>query len=290
MRPFDYINCPNLGDACKVLFQHREQGKIIAGGQSLVPLLRQRLISPSPIINIKGLTDLAYINDGPNSVKIGALTIHRALETSPLIKQRFPILVDAERRVGNVQVRNWGTVGGNLCHADPAGDLAPPLMALGAKVKAVRVRGEREIPLNSFFVNLFTTALEADEILAEIEVPHLSPGSGGAYRKESVIAGGSPIASVAVVVSLNGGQVAREVRIVLGGAGPTPVRAVRAEQFVSGKKIDTDIAEQAGAIAAAEANPTASVDGSVEYKRHIVHVLTAEMIGLALERARSGRS
>lgn len=290
MRPFDYLDCKNLKDACTFLSQHKEEARIIAGGQSLIPLLRQRLISPAYVINIKGLNDLAYINSGTDSLKIGALTTHRAIETSPLIKERFPILTDAERRTGNVQVRNWGTVGGNLCHADPAGDLAPGIIALRATVKAVSLRGERIISLEDFFVDLFTTTLEPDEIMAEIEVPYLPPGSAGAYRKETVIAGGTPIASVAVVISLEDSRVVKDIRIVLGGVGSTPLRAVKAEQLLRGNKMDSDLTKEAGLMAAQEANPTAGIDGSVGYKRHIVAVLAAEIIDQAVGRIEARRN
>lgn len=287
MKQFEYLQPESLADACGLLSEHGEEARVIAGGQSLIPLLRQRLIAPKFLIDIKGLDNLAYIHNGDGNLRIGALTIHRAIETSSLIKEKFPILSDAERRLGCVQIRNWGTIGGNLSHADPAGDLAPALMALGAKVKASSVRGEREIDLEGFFVDLFTTVLEPDEILSEIVIPQPQPCTGAAYRKETVIAGGSPIASVAVAITLvQTRDTVEAARIVLGGVGFTPVRAREAEQFMLGKKIGGMILEGIGEVAGKEARPAESIDGSVEYKREIVKVLTEEMIELAIERAR----
>ncbi len=287
MQPFEYLEPSSLKEACSLLSKYKERAKIIAGGQSLVVLLRQRLIAPNYIVNIKNLQELQYIRDGGDSLRIGALTTHRAIETSPLIKDRFPSLVDSEHNLGQVQIRNWGTVGGNLCHADPGGDLAPPLIALGAKAKAVSIRGEREIALEEFFINLFATVLESDEILTEIEVPYLPRYSAGAYRKETIVAGDFPIAAVAAVIGLGEGQdTVKEARIVLGGVGVTPIRAREAEKVLIGKKVNGRLAEEAGVAASREADPTADARGSVEYKRKLVRLLTKEMLDLAIERAR----
>lgn len=287
MKRFEYLEPASLKEACSLLSKYKEKAKIIAGGQSLVVLLRTRIFTPDYIINIKNLQKLEYIRDGGDSLRIGALTTHRALETSPLVKDRFPMLAEAEHRLAQVQIRNWGTVGGDLCHADPAADLSPPLIALGAKVKAASVRGEREIALEEFFVDYFTTVLEADEILAEIDVPYLPPYSAGAYRKETIIAGDYPIASVAAVIGLDKQrETVKEARIVLGAVGTTPIRANEAGQAIIGNKLNGRLAEEAGVIASREAHPIADVLGSVEYKRRLVGLLTKEMVDLAIERAR----
>ena len=173
MRPFEFLIPKSLAEACSLLSEYKEEAKIISGGQSLIPQLRLRVLAPKFVIDIKNLLELDYIRENNDSLKIGSVTSHRTIETSPLVRQRFPVLVEMERRVADVQIRNWGTLGGNLAHADPAGDPAPPLIALGAKVKAVSVRGEREIPLGELFIDFLTTVLEPDEILTEIAVPYL---------------------------------------------------------------------------------------------------------------------
>lgn len=272
MRPFEYLKPKNLKEACAMFSKHKDEAKILAGGQNLMLLLRQRLVAPQYIINIKGLPGLEYINRAPDGIRIGALTTHRAIETSPLIKKTYPILAEMEKVVGSVQVRNWGTIGGNLAHADPSADPIPVLIALGAKVKAVSVRGEREIALEEFCVDYFQTALEADEILVEISVPKPAPKSGGVYIKESVREGDFGIATVATVVTLGENQKVKEARIVLGSQSRKPVRAKKAEKVVIGKKAGDDL-EEAGVVAAREADPATDINGSEEYKRELTRVV-----------------
>ena len=287
MKPFEYIRPKSLAEALSLLSEHREEAKIIAGGQSLIPQLKLRVLAPKFIIDVKNLQELSYIRDDRDSLRIGALTTHRAIETSPLVKDRFPILVEAAHRLGQVQIRNWGTIGGALSHADPEADLAPPLIALRAKGKALSTRGEREIALEDFFVDYFTTVLEVDEILTEIEVPFLAPHSAGAYRKETIIAGDFPIVSVAVAIGLDERrETVKEARIVLGAVGVTPIRATEAGRVIIGKKVNGRIAYEAGAVASTEAQPVTDVLGSVEYKRKLVGLLTKEMVNLAIERAK----
>lgn len=284
---YELLEPESLKEACSLLSEYKERAKLIAGGQSLVPLLKGRYILPDYVISLKNLRELEYIREDGNCLRIGALTIHRAIETSPLIKDKLPVLVEAERWLAQLQIRNWGTIGGGLSHADPAGDLAPPLIALGAKVIAASTRGERTIPLEEFFVNIFTTVLESDEILKEVEVPFLPPNSGVAYRKETVIAGDYPIVSVAAAVFLDAQrETVKGARIVMGAVGMTPIVAGEAGKAITGKKVSDKLAEEAGALASKEADPTADVLGSVEYKREVAGVLATEIVGLAIERAR----
>jgi carbon-monoxide dehydrogenase medium subunit len=286
MKRFDYLTPKSVEEAYSFLSDHKEEAKIIAGGQSLIPQLKLRVLAPKFVVDIKNLTDLEYIRESQDSLKIGALTTHRRIETSEVIKKRFPVLVEMEHRLSDVQIRNWGTLGGNLCHADPAGDPAPVLVALGTKVKAVSARGERTIALGEFCINYLTTVLEPDEILTEIEVPYPPSFSGAAYRKETVRAADFPIASVAAVVSLDGEQGrVKKARIVLGGVGKTPVEAIQAEQVLAGEKAHGKLAREAGKVAANEIRPIADVHGSEEYKRKIVELLTEEIVSLAIKRA-----
>ncbi len=284
---YELLEPQSLEEACSLLAKHKEDAKLLAGGQSLVPLLKGRYILPDYVINLKNLHELEYIRNDGDRIRIGALTIHRNLETSPIIKDKLPVLIEAEKWLAQMQIRNWGTVGGGISHADPAGDLGPPLIALKAKVIAASSRGERTIPLEEFFVNIFTTVLEPDEILKEVEVPVPPPNSGIAYRKETIIAGDYPITSVAAAIHLDAQtETVKDARIVLGAVGMTPILAREAGKAITGKKANAKLAEEAGALASKEADPTADVLGSVEYKREVTGVLAAEIVGLAIERAK----
>lgn len=287
MHTFNYLQPKSVAEACSWLSENKGKANILAGGQSLVAMLKNRVITPDYIIDIKHIGELAYIRDGGESVKVGALTTHRTLETSDLVKQRLPVLVEAEHKLAHRQIRNWGTVGGDLCHADPAADISPPLIALDAKVKVTSTRGEREIPLKDFFVDYFTPALEDDEIMVEIEVPNMPSGSAAAYRKETITSGDYPIVSVAAFIRLDEHkEKIKEARIVLGAAGVTPIFAEETSEALGGKDANGDVGEEAGNIAMREANPVSDVLGSEEYKRKMVGILTREMVNLAIERAR----
>ena len=269
MRPFEYLEPGSLNEACSMLSKLKEDAKIIAGGQSMLPILKQRLIAPRYIISIKHLSDLSYITAGRDWVKIGALTTHRTVETSPLIKERFPILGSMEASLASVQIRNSGTLGGSLCHADPAEDAAPALLALGARLKTVSVRGIREIPIDDFFVDYLETVLEPDEILVEIEVPNLAPMTAATYIKEAIRFGDYPIISVAAAVTTDKKGMVKEVRIALGAVGKTPVRAKSAEAILVEKKVNTEVLQEVGKAVAKEIEPTSDVIASSEYKREL---------------------
>lgn len=224
MKDFKYLFPKNVKEACTFLSQYPEEAKIIAGGQSLLILLKQMLISPSYLIDIKGLSELDYIRyDEKDGLRLGALTTHRALETSPVVRERFFMLADMEKRLASVQIRNWGTLGGNLCHGDPASDLAPPLIALGAEVKLISLRGERIIKGEEFFRDYYETVLEPDEILAEVHVP-VTPRGGGIYLKMGLRETDMALAGVAtfLVVAPKDHEVCEDIRIVMGSVASTP--------------------------------------------------------------------
>ncbi|MBI4334692.1 MAG: xanthine dehydrogenase family protein subunit M [Chloroflexi bacterium] len=288
MRPFKFLEPRNLEHACSLLARHGDRARVIAGGQSLLPVLKHRVISPRYLINLKGLPGLEYVRIVDGGLAIGALATHRALETSALVKTRFPVLAEMESTLGSVPVRNWGTIGGNLCHADPGGDAGPVLMVLGARLKAVSARGQRHIAVREFFKGYLETTLEPDEILAEVEVPQPLPHSGAVYWKESVRTGDYAIASVAALVEVDG-AVIRNARIVLGAVGSTPVEATLTEKALTGKPIDVNL-DEAASLAAAEANPKIDVEGSAEYKRQIVKYITKEALRRAIARAQDSNS
>jgi aerobic carbon-monoxide dehydrogenase medium subunit len=286
MTPFQFIEPENLEDACRLLGELGTSAKIMTGGQSLMVLLKQRLVTPDYVIGIKKLQELDYLTADRDRIAIGSLTTHRQLETSPVIEKELPMLVEMERNVASIQIRNWGTIGGNLCIGDPACDPAVALLALEAKVKLRSLRGEREVPLEEFFADYLETALEPDEILVEVVVPRPEAHTQGAYVKESVRAGDYGIATAAVVVSLDGGVI-KKARIALGAAGPTPLRAKKAEEAISGRDVDSAL-EVAGSIAAEEAHPTTDIEGSEAYKRRIIELITKEALAIAVKRVREG--
>jgi carbon-monoxide dehydrogenase medium subunit len=284
---FELLEPKNLSEACSLLAEHKEKAKIVAGGQGLLPLLKHRQLKPKYLINIKNLPGLEYIDDGRSGLRIGALTTNRAIEISSLIKQRHPMLAELERMVGDVQTRNWGTLAGNLCAASPTSDPAPALIALGATLRSVSMRGEREVPLEDFFVEYLKTALEPDEIVAEIQIPDPPPYTGGAYHKERVRMTDSPIASVAAVISLDGSDTVAMARIVLQAVCPTPVRAREAESFIVGKKVDDKFIDEVAVLAEKAACPISDIYGSAEYKREMVRVVTKQVVTEAIKRARA---
>lgn len=284
---FELLEPKNLSEACSLLAEHKERGKVIAGGQGLLPLLKHRQIKPKYLINIKSLPDLEYIDDGKNGLRIGALATNRAIELSTLVAKRHPMLVELERVVGDIQTRNWGTLVGNLCAASPTSDPAPALIALGATLKVISVRGEREVPLEEFFVEYLKTALEPDEIVTEIQIPNPPPYAGEAYHKERVRMTDSPIASVAAVIRLDGSDTVAMARIVLQAVCPTPVRARGAENFMVGKKVEDKLIGEVAVLAEKAACPISDIYGSAEYKKEMVRVVTRQVVAEAIKRAKA---
>jgi len=287
IKDFQYLAPKTLDEALALLAQHQDECKVIAGGQSLLILMRQGLVAPAYLIDIKGLAGLAYIKFDPKEgLRIGALTTHRAIEKSPEIQQRFGVLVEMERRLASIQTRNWGTIGGNLCHADPAGDPGPVLIALGATVTVASTEGPRTVPLEDFVQDYFETDLKHNELLTEVRVPTPAPQTGTVYSKFNVIESELGTVGVAVSITLSAtDRTCGDVRIVLGGAGPRPLRAKQAEAALRGKKITDDLLKEAGERAAAEAQPISDINASADYRRELLKVQVRRMAAEALSRA-----
>jgi carbon-monoxide dehydrogenase medium subunit len=285
---FEYFAPKTVEEALKLLSQYDEdECKVIAGGQSLNILMKQRLITPKYLIDIKGISDLDYIKlDEKEGLKIGALTTHRAIEKSPVIQKGFSVLAEMEQNISSVETRNWGTIGGNVCHGDPGGDPAPVLIALNAKLKMTSLSEERTMDAEDFTLDYFETALRHDELLTEIQVPSLSPNTGVKFTKISQIAGDYATASVAVLITLDQKEICSDVRITLGSVAVAPMRAKKAEELLKGKKISDELLAEAGQIASEEASPTPDVEASEEYKRELVKVLVKRVGGEALQRAK----
>jgi len=288
MRDFEYLPTKTIQEACSLISQYKEEGKVLAGGQSLITLLRQKLISPSCLIDIKGVSELDYITfDEKKGLRMGALTTHRAIEKSPLIQSKYPVLSDMEKSVASVQTRNWGTIGGNLCSADPIGDPAPSLIALNAKIKIVSSREEKAIPLEEFFTDYFTTLLEPDEILTEIQLPPPVAHTGVVYMKFSTIEAGIKIVSTSTSMILDSDkQTCKEARIVMSAVAPVPFSARKAGELLIGKKINDGLIAEAAQLASEETNPTSDVHASAEFRREIAKVLVRRAVKEAFEKAK----
>jgi carbon-monoxide dehydrogenase medium subunit len=285
---FEYFAPKTIEEALKLLSQYEEgECKVIAGGQSLIILMKQKLLTPKYLIDIKGLSDLDYIKlDDKQGLKIGALATHRSIEKSPVIQNGFSVLAEMEQNISSVETRNRGTIGGNVCHGDPGGDPVPVLIALNAKLKMTSLSGERTVDAEDFTLDYFETALHHDELLAEIQIPSIPPNTGVKFTKYSQIAGDYATASVAVLITLDKKEICDNARIALGSVAVAPMRAKKAEEVLKGKKISDDLLAEAGQIASEEASPTSDAEVSEEYKRELVKVLVKRVGSEALARAK----
>jgi carbon-monoxide dehydrogenase medium subunit len=251
-------------------------------------MMKLRLVSPEYIVDINRIPGLDYISDSDGQLKIGALTREHELESSEIVKTKFPILADTAKVIADPLVRSQATICGNLAHGDPANDHPATMLALGATVVATGPKGRREIAIEDFFPGLFTTALEAEEILTEIRIPLPPPHSGGAYLKLERKVGDFATAGVAVQITLDDAGICKRAGIGLTNVGLTPIKAKQAEAFLTGKKLDETNIEQAAQLAASESQPMDDIRGSAEYKRDLIRVLTARALATALNRAKGG--
>ncbi len=283
---FTYLKPGTLQEAMSMLSEHEDECKIICGGQSLLIVMRQGLLVTDYLIDIKALKELSYITfDEKEGFKIGATTTHRMIETSEMIKKRCPVLVDVERRLASIQVRNWGTIAGNLAHGDSSGDLAPTLIALDAKIKLASSKGSRVVPLEEFYTGLFETALKKDELVTEVQIPPLRAGTAVAYKKFNLIENDQAIVGVAAAVTVDQGGACKDARVVLSNAGITPIRAKSAEKILIGKKRAGALLVKARDAASSDADPVSDIHASEEYRRHLIKVLTERMVKQAWDQA-----
>jgi carbon-monoxide dehydrogenase medium subunit len=288
MKNFDYLEPSTVSEACAILKEYRGEAKVFAGGAHLTILMKQGLYQPKVLINLKKIAELRGIAFDPQRrLTVGALVTHHEIETSPLVKEKFPVLAEAEKEVANIRVRNMGTVGGNLASGEPLTDLAQILIGLDSEAKITGSGAERTIPVEKLFVDFYQTSLAEDEILTQVVMPPLPPRSGTEYiRFSSSSVVDKPAAGVCMRVSLEStSEACRIVRLVLGCVGATPVRARKAEAALVGKKITAELAEEAAALAAEECNPTSDLRGSEAYKRAIVRTLVRRAAKSAYARA-----
>jgi aerobic carbon-monoxide dehydrogenase medium subunit len=269
---FDYAAPRSLPEATAELVRHGQEAKVLAGGHSLIPLMRLRLSTPSFLVDIGRVKDLSYVREVNGHIAFGALTSHHEIEFSDVVKRKLPMLASAAHQIGDPQVRNRGTIGGAAAHADPNGDFPSCLLALDATLVAVGPRGERTIAAKDFFVETFTSALEPDEILREVRVPVVE-GSRGTYLKFSRRSQDWAIVAVGVQIHLNGETVDR-VSVALTAMGNTPKRATAVEQALTGKRAGREEITAASERAADGLNPPADLNASPDYRRHLAAVLT----------------
>lgn len=285
---FEYFAPKTVDEALSLLSQYKEEAKIIAGGQSMLVVMKRGLLTTEYLIDIKGIVALDYIKyDEGKGLRIGALTIHRAIEKSPVIQKHFRVLSEMERNLATIQTRNWGTIGGNLCHGDPAGDPAPVLIALNAKLKLASLGRERIIEVEEFSKDYLEVALEPDEMLTEIQVPTPPPHTGTACEKLMVMKGDMGIVGAAVSITLNSEGRCKDARIALSSAASVPLRAREAEKKLIGRVLDDSVLIEAGDVASTEASPPVDVHGSAEYRREMVRVFMRRAATKALERAKA---
>jgi carbon-monoxide dehydrogenase medium subunit len=289
MKDFDYFTPKTAKEAVSLLVQLKGEGKIFAGGQSLLVLMKQNMIAPEAVVDIKGLSELDYIKfDAKKGLTIGALTTHRAIEKSPVIQKNYPVLSEMEDNLAWVQTRNYGTIGGNVCHGEPAGDPSAVFIALDAKLKLLGEKGERITACEDFYKDTLEVDLKDDEILTEIQVPAVLPNTGVAHEKLMFQKGELGIVGAAASITINPASgVCEGARIALSNVASTPFRAKGAEKALIGKTIDDKVLEAAAEAASKEVSPPSDVHGSEEYRREMTKVFVKRVVRKALDRAKA---
>jgi len=285
--PFEYSAPHTTDEALDLLDELGEEGKVLAGGQSLIPLLKLRFASPAHLVDVNRIPGLDFIEERDGVLRIGPLFRHKAAERSLLLRQRYHVVADAAPQVADPIVRNRGTVGGSLVHADPAGDWGSVMLALDAEFVLSSKSGSRVVKARDFFAGPFTTVVQPNELLTEIRVPAARGKTAGAYLKLERKVGDFATAAVAVHLVMDDGRV-RSAGIGLTAVGPQNIKAEKAEAALAGRALDEQAIKEAGALAAAAAEPKADHRGSVEYKRNIVRVFTERGLRKARDRARGG--
>lgn len=283
---FEYAAPRSLDEALSLLDRHRDDAKLLAGGQSLIPLLKIRFAAPGLLIDLNRIPGLSAVESTNGELRIGALARHNELAASAILARACPIVAAAAPLIADPLVRNLGTIGGSLAHADPAGDWGAVMLALGAEVVARSASGERAILIGEFFKGTFTTALEPNEILTEVRIPNPKAPAGGTYLKQERKVGDFATVAVAVQLELDGKRIGR-AGIALTAVGPQNLQAKEAEESLAGSKGKDKDLDEAARLAAEAARPATDVRGSAEYKRDLVRVFVRRGLERALEIARA---
>lgn len=288
--PFEYHAPDSLDEALFILHNSAGDAKILAGGQSLVPAMNFRVVQPSVLIDLNRMQELGYVREENEKLRIGAMTRERHLEFDLPIVKRTPLLHEAAPHIAHPQIRNRGTIGGSIVNADPAAELPVLMLASQARLKARNSSAERWIDAKDFFVGMFTTALEPDEILVEIEVPFMPPRTGWSFLEVAPRAGDYAMMGVAVLVTLDESGTCRAAKLVYLNAGDGPVDAQQAAQLLQGQAVSEELIDSAAEVASGtEINPFGNIHASVEYQRHLAKVLTKKALKIAVERAAEER-
>jgi len=282
---FGYEAPATIDEAISLLHQHGDDAKILAGGHSLIPMMKLRFAAPTHLIDLKDIPNLSYIKEEGNHLKIGAMTREAELESSTLISSKYHIFMDATKLIADPQVRNFGTIGGNLAHGDAANDHPAVMIALNAEVEITAQSGKRTVGIDEFFYGFYTTAVQHGEILTEIRIPAAQGRYGSAYHKAERKVGDYATAGVAVRIQLDGSGTCIGAGIGLTNVNSTPLRAKRSEDILVGSQLDEATINQAAAFASEDCNPSADLRGDEDYKRHLVKVITKRMIHKAISRA-----
>jgi carbon-monoxide dehydrogenase medium subunit len=288
---FDILFPVTVEETCLQLSKYQTDAKILAGGTDLLVKMKHRRALPRCLLNIKRIPGLAYIReDGGEGLRIGALTSFQAIKSSPAIGKRFPMLGQAARKVGTTQIRNLGTLGGNLANGSPSAESAPALLTLGASIACHGTNGERRIPIDEFFVGPGKTALRQDEVLTGVRLPEMPAGAHGVYLKQSLRRMDVSVAGAAVFVVLEG-DVCLEARIALGAVGPTPFRARKAEALLRGERIgervETELLDAVARTASGESLPIDDIRGYANYRKQVIESLVRQGVERAVAGARS---
>ena len=286
---FTYHRPKTLQAALRQLQTLGADAKIIAGGQSLLPMMKLRLATPPHIIDITRITALRRIRLREGRLHIGALATHWMIESTPAVRRAAPVLVEAAGMIGDLQVRNLGTIGGSVMHADPASDYPAVLLALAAEVSLQKPGSSRVVPIDGFFQGLMSTVAAADELLTEVIVPAAPPRSGGAYIKMANPASGFALAGVAAAVALDADGRCTHARIGITGVTGVPYRSKKVEQALTGRELTDDVVAGAAGVAAAGVEANDDIFASADYRRHLARVLTVRAVAAARERAQSRR-
>jgi carbon-monoxide dehydrogenase medium subunit len=276
---FDYVAPSSVEEAIQALAQGGDEAKVLGGGQSLLPVLRMRLAAPTTLVDLRKLTELRGVRDDGDAIVIGSMTTHHDVTRDPLVAEHAELVAKTTRTVADPQIRHRGTFGGSLVHADPAGDLLAPAVALGAEMVIAGSSGRRTVPASEFFVDFFTTAVAPDEILVEVRIPKHT-GWGSHYEKFNRVAQAWSIVAVAAAVRSEGGSIA-EARVALTNMGSTPIRATGVEQALVGQSASAESIRAAAQHAAEGTSPTTDGNADADYREHLARVLTGRAVAAA---------
>ncbi len=274
-------------EAVSLLAEGNKEAKILAGGTDLLVQMRNRQLVPKCIVNISSLSELSGISLNEHSVRLGALATLRDVEVSPIVKKEFPLLHEAVSQMATVQVRNMGTVVGNLCHGSPGADTPPPLLTLEADVKVVGPDGVKTISLDKFFTGPRDTVLNPNELVTEVRIPKLQPNSGTAFLRLTRVAADLAKVNVAVVLRVKNG-ICEDVKIALGAVAPTPIRARKAEEVLRGNMLNEKLIEKTAQTAAEDTSPITDIRSTKEYRKEVSKVLVRRAINICIKRIKKG--